>query len=124
MSGYKSKSTKGYIPYIYIEPKLIREHKEVDRYMDKLNITLPQEEFILKCLLSQSWKRRIIITDIELIEKEKSLGMTRYKFTLTAPNISISYIDSNPYKEEGWSKDIKSFEDRAWSVMNTFQNRL
>lgn len=121
--SYKSKSTEGYIPYNIIEPRLVREHKQVDRYIKKLGITLPQEEFILKCLLSEEWKKHIIISDISCIERENSLGMTHYKFTLTAPSKSVGYCDSNPYKEEGWRSDCTTFEDRARYVHSTFIKR-
>jgi len=120
--SYKSTSTKGYIPYDFIEPNLVREHKEVDRYIKLLNITLPQEEFILKCLLSQKWGNKIIIGEIKEISREKTLGMTKYKFSLVAPSMNVSYCDSNPFEKEGWSLD--NFEDRASSVYHTFIKRL
>jgi len=34
--SYKSTSTPNYIPYPYIEPSLVRHHKEVDMYIKKL----------------------------------------------------------------------------------------
>lgn len=112
-------STEGYIKYPYIEPRLKREQKQVDMYIKKLKITLPQEEFVLKCLLSQEWNRRIIISSIEEIKYVSE--MVQFKFSLTAPSMSVIYSCSNPYKEEGWSKGMESFESRANSVMNTFQ---
>jgi len=122
--SFKHKSTEGYIPFSLIEPRLVREHKHVAREMKALKITLPQEEFLLKCLLSLEWNRCLIISYIEKFKREGSLGMTRYKFTLTAPSRSLSYCDSNPYEEDGWSESIKTFEDRAHSVYNTFRARL
>lgn len=120
MAKYKSTSTKGYIPFNLIEPRTVKQHKEVDRYIKSLKITLPEEEFILKCLLSLDWNRRVILSYID--EIKSSAEMVNYKFTLTAPSRSVWYSDSNPYKEEGWS-DLATFEERARYVYHNFTRR-
>lgn len=114
----ETNTTEGYIPYIYIEPSKPEHLEQVGEYIKKLNITLRQEEFVLKCLLSLDWGRRIILSYIEEIKYVN--GMVRFRFTLTAPSRSISYSCSDPYKEEGWCEGMEAFEDRAWYVMTTF----
>jgi hypothetical protein len=114
----KNNTTKGYIPYNYIEPSKPEHQEQVDEYIKKLNITLPQEEFVLKCLLSLDWNRRVIVSYIEEIKYVN--GMIRFRFTLTAPSRSVNYSCSDPYKEGGWS-NAETFEERAWYVMTTFR---
>jgi hypothetical protein len=73
----KNNTTKGYIPYNYIEPSKPEHQEQVDEYIKKLNITLPQEEFVLKCLLSLDWNRRVIVSYIEEIKYVN--GMIRFR---------------------------------------------
>lgn len=106
--------TKGYIPFSRIEPRLKREEKQVKYYIDKLGITLPQEEFVLKTILSQDWNRRNILAYIDKIKYEN--GLVQFEFTLTAPSRSVMYSCSNPYSETGWSKGHEDFYSRASTV--------
>lgn len=106
--------------YNCIEPTKKEHEAELAFWMKKLKITLPQEEFILKCLLSLDWRREVIIETIEEIKYVNR--MVRFKFLLKAPRVSVSYSASNVYKETGWSSDLDSFEKRAWYVYHTFRN--
>lgn len=112
--------------YMPIEPRLKAQQKQLDNYRKKLNITLPQEDFVLKCILSFDWNRRCIIQEIEHVRKSKGLDMVDFRVIITAPHSTTDYCCSNPFKEDGWIETIKTESDRCWAVyhkLNTYITR-
>lgn len=102
-----------------IEPRTKKQIKEYERWKKHLNITLPQEEFILKTVLTQDWNRRVILQSIKFIRKSKSSDMVDFNITLTAPSKTTDYTISNPYREDGWSDKMNTFKKRATYVYHS-----
>lgn len=86
--------------YPRIKPRLKRQEKQLDGYIKSLKIKYPEELFVLTCILSFDWNRRIIIQEIEKIKRE--YGMVRFRVICTAPSSTTDYVISNPYEETGW----------------------
>jgi len=110
-------------PFMRIEPRNKTQQKELDRYRDYLKITEPQEDFVLKCILSFDWNRDAILYGIEKIKKSKgSLDMIDFRVRVKQPSHTVSYCVSNPLREEGWV--IHSHSERCWSVWHSLNRYI
>ena len=100
--------------YMDIEPKNKTQVSQLNGYRKVLNITLPQEDFVLKCILSFDWNRKCILQKIINIKKAKHLDMIDFRIYVTAPNHIVDYSCGNPLDGNlcGW--DLKLEKDRYW----------
>ncbi len=108
--------------FMGIEPVLKREIKLLENYRKKLNITEPQEDFVLKCILSFEKRKDCILYEIEKIQKSKSLDMIDFRVRAKLPPATIDYSVSNPLREEGWS--LKTHQERCWSVWHSLHRYI
>lgn len=101
-----------------IYPRLKTQFKQFENYKKILGIQHRQEEFILLCILSSDWSRRVILQTINQIKvSDGSSSMVRFKFSLTAPRSTVHYSTSNVFKSEGWSKPYcDSLVARGWYI--------
>lgn len=108
--------------FMGIEPVLKREIKLLEYYRKKLNITEPQEDFVLKCILNFEKRQDCILYEIEKIKKSKSLDMIDFRVRVKLPSQTIDYCVSNPLKEEGWV--LKTHEERCLSVWHSLHRYI
>lgn len=108
--------------FMGIEPKLKREKKLLDFYRKKLNISEPQEDFVLKCILNFEKRQDCIIYEIEKIQKSKSLDMVDFRVRTKLPPSTTDYCVSNPLREEGWT--LKTHSERCWSVWHSLHKYI
>ncbi len=110
-------------PFMGIEPTNKTQRNQLERYRKHLNITKPEEDFVLKCLLSFDWDRHAILYGVERVQKCKSsLDMISFRVNVKAPSKTIDYVVSNPLREEGWS--LKTHEERCWSVWHSLHRYI
>lgn len=109
--------------FMGIEPRNKKQQKELNRYRNYLKILEPQEDFVLKCILSFEWNRDIILYTIEKVEKSKgSLDMIDFRVHVKAPSCTVDYVVSNPLREEGWK--LNSHSERCWSVYQSLRRYI
>jgi len=101
-----------------IEPTNNKQRKKLEGYVKYLKITLPQEMFVLKSILSFDWHRKIIIESIDHIKYSKSLGLVKFRVVCTVPRSTTDYTVSNPFKIDGWDESM-SLEDKKDYVYNS-----
>lgn len=100
--------------FMGLEPTLKRDIKLLNNLREKLNITEPQEDFVLKCILDFERRKDCVLYDIEKIKKSKSLDMIDFRVRVKLPSGTTDYCVSNPLKEEGWR--LNTHSERCWSV--------
>lgn len=108
--------------FMGIEPKLKKEKKILDFYRKKLNISEPQEDFVLKCILNFEKRQDCIIYEIEKIQKSKFLNMIDFRVRTKLPPSTTDYCVSNPLIEEGWV--LKTHSERCWSVWHSLHRYI
>lgn len=108
--------------FMGIEPVLKKEIKLLEYYRKKLNITHPQEDFVLKCILSFEKRQDCILYEIEKIQKSKSLDMVDFRVRTKLPPSTTDYCVSNPLNKEGWV--LKTYEERCWSVWHSLNRYI
>lgn len=107
-----------------IEPRTKSQIKQYENLKKKLNIQHIQEDFVLKCILSFDWNRRIIIEEIVKVKKSKSSDMIDFRVYVTAPSSTTDYCVSNPFRETGWNNEMNTFDKRAWYVYHNLYRYL
>lgn len=109
--------------FMGIEPRNKTQQKELDRYRNHLKISEPQEDFVLKCILSFEWGKDIILYTIEKVKKSKgNLDMIDFRVHVKAPSHTTDYTVGNPLKEEGWV--LNSHSERCWSVYQNLRRYI
>jgi len=106
-----------------IEPRTKSQIKQYENLKKKLGVSCKQEDFILKLILNFDWNRSIIIQEIEKI-KYRAHGMIDFRVSVTAPRNTVDYCIPDPFKENGWSTEMKTFNDRAYYVYHEMYRYL
>ena len=110
--------------YMGIEPTSKKEKKILDFYREKLNISEPQEDFVLKCILNFEKRQDCILYEIEKIKKSKSLDMIEFRVRTKLPPSTTDYTCSNPLRESGWSLNTEKERcQHVWHQLHRYITR-
>lgn len=108
--------------FMNIEPVLKRDIKKLNNLRVLLNITEPQEDFVLKCLLYFERRQDCVFYSIDRIQKSKSLDMVDFRVWCKLPSHTVDYCCSNPLKEEEWR--LKTHSERCWYVYHQLHDYI